>query len=261
MEDTQIVTENPSPIITDPSLLRQQSVAVHDLESASRNINLLLQHLPETALGLAAPQIGIFEKIFVVNLSSGRYVFINPEITWASPDQIPSIEGCLSLPGIARCVSRHFQINVSATNILHVVNDAIESLQIKTMRLKNLDSCIVQHEYDHLMGVLIIDLPEQKTRQEIAISKSDLRRHQIFERRQNKFSSTQNVTTSRPSKSSDRNKRSSVKSKKEAAKERRKLVKRLDAMEKLEHYNQSKLLTNIKQNESPLPANLEPENT
>ena len=131
-------------------------------------INDLWDSIPEQALGLAAPQIGILERIFVANLSCGQFAFVNPQVNFVSYGQYPSKEACLSLPGFTRTVSRCPEILISADKIINK-KDASCS---QSMNLKMEDAFIAQHEFDHLEGILISDLPEyqfisEKTKKDI----------------------------------------------------------------------------------------------
>ncbi len=108
-------------------------------------------------VGLAAPQIGVTKRIIVVSLlhnwedeSFSTVIMINPEILEASDEMTEEIEeGCLSLPKTKKgFVSRHQSIKLQYFD---------EKQKVKTLRLSGLPSVIVQHEIDHLDGVLYID--------------------------------------------------------------------------------------------------------
>ncbi len=145
-------------IVTDQEVLFKKSEPANDLEIGDI-IQQLSITIPDHALGLAAPQIGIRKRIFLANLSSGSYAFINPEITWESPQKVPSEESCLSLPGIRRCIERHERITVSAYKLIDMkTGDVI--VDPEPMSLKDLDAKVVQHENDHLNGVLIVSHPQ-----------------------------------------------------------------------------------------------------
>ncbi|MDR2521485.1 MAG: peptide deformylase, partial [Spirochaetaceae bacterium] len=82
-------------------------------ELAARMIALMDEH---SGVGLAAPQIGILERMFVVRFEAAAHVFINPSIIATSHEQIKMEEGCLSLPGIWADVVRPKSITVQAWN-------------------------------------------------------------------------------------------------------------------------------------------------
>jgi peptide deformylase len=168
-------------IVQDLDVLHKVSEAITEDEVVADVVAQLLQSLPENALGLSAPQIGIHKRVFIANLLSGPHIFVNPEITWRSSDQVPSQEGCLSLPGITWCVSRHRQVEISWTNLLH------EKMQ---MRLKDLDSFIVQHEMDHLDGIVLTDKHQVPTDAEKAQNRLTERAQKLHQSRQKKVSTS-----------------------------------------------------------------------
>jgi peptide deformylase len=141
-------------IVTDQEILQKESEPASDLEIGDI-VQQLSVSIPGHALGLAAPQIGIHKRIFLANLSSGSYAFINPEITRKSPDKVPSHESCLSLPGIYRCIERHSRVQISCYKLINMDTGDLE-IEPEPMKLKDRDAVIVQHEHDHLNGVLII---------------------------------------------------------------------------------------------------------
>jgi len=173
-------------IITDQDALRQVSERVKkdEIKEVTKSLK---ESIPGTALGLAAPQIGVFKQAFIANLSSKQLVFINPKIDKVSFDRVPSMESCLSLPGIVKCVERYQEITVSSDNL-------------ETMRLKGLNSFIVQHEVDHLDGILLIDLTEVKSRETILAEKRQKKLQKIAKNRKSRrsFSTVQQSKPSQP---------------------------------------------------------------
>lgn len=99
-------------------------------------------------IGLAAPQVGHSLKIFTVNLEEKIYVFINPEIKDISDNEIPFEEGCLSVNKIWGPVVRPKKLTIKALN---------ENGETVKIRAKGLLARVIQHEIDHLNGVLFID--------------------------------------------------------------------------------------------------------
>lgn len=158
-------------IITDAAKLRQISETV-SLKEVKKIIQAITDSWPENAIGLAAPQLGLFYRVFVADLKMGKIAFINPEIKFLSPDKVPSIERCLSLPNITRCVDRHHNIKIDGKFFDTNSNKYIDE---KILSFKGIDAIVVQHEYDHLLGKLIIDLPETLTREE-RLNKKRLKR-------------------------------------------------------------------------------------
>jgi len=110
-------------------------------------------------VGLAAPQIGVSERIVVIQIpeeyedeEAGKlFVLINPEITEASDEILLADEACLSIPGIMGEVPRASKIKVRAQNV-----------KGKAIRVKaeGYLARVFQHEIDHLDGVLFIDRVE-----------------------------------------------------------------------------------------------------
>ena len=103
-------------------------------------------------IGLAAPQVGIGLRVAVLRLARGGgapFAMLNPTVDWASPDEAVRAEGCLSLPGAGSAeVSRPARVAVSYTDL----SGARVSLEAEGL----LAACL-QHEIDHLDGVLITD--------------------------------------------------------------------------------------------------------
>jgi len=100
-------------------------------------------------VGLAAPQIGISRRFFVTNVPDDKKrVYINPEITDSSWSMTTGLEGCLSLPGRQVNIRRFDWIVIKATD------KKGRGFSIKAYDV--LARCI-QHEYDHLEGILITD--------------------------------------------------------------------------------------------------------
>lgn len=135
-------------------ILRKKAKEVKDI---TPRVQELVQDMIETmyennGVGLAAPQVGILKRIFVVDIGDGEgpTVFINPEITEASGEQFGA-EGCLSIPGKQGDVLRPYSIHVKAQN------EAGETFEIDAEEFYARAIC---HEYDHLEGVLYIDKAE-----------------------------------------------------------------------------------------------------
>lgn len=99
-------------------------------------------------IGLAAPQIGKNLRICVVEIEGVVKNFINPKITSASDEKILFEEGCLSLPGEFFAIERSEQVTVRYID---------ETGKDKKLRARGLWAICLQHELDHLDGVLICD--------------------------------------------------------------------------------------------------------
>ncbi len=110
-------------------------------------------------VGLAAPQIGLLERIIVIEFGdeedeeapSKLYAVVNPEITRASNEKVMGVEGCLSIPGLVGDVERSTSIVVKGQN---------KHGQNVKYKLNGWVARIFQHEIDHLEGVLFTDLAE-----------------------------------------------------------------------------------------------------
>ncbi len=166
-------------ISTDQEALRQKSEPVKEAE-VSDLLTSLTESIPQDrGLGLSAPQIGIFKRAFIAKLSSGLTAFVNPVITVKNSGKVPSVEGCLSLPGIQRCLERHQRVTIEAEMILRFEKN--ESLA--ELVLTDRDAFIVQHETDHLDGILIIDHPETKSHEERYQEKQEKRREKVQKNR------------------------------------------------------------------------------
>ncbi len=111
----------------------------------------------ERGVGLAAPQIGLSLRLAVAEVDGKEYYWINPEITSLSQEKIISEEGCLSLPGEFFPILRSEKVTVKYLN---------EKGLPKKLRATGFLATVVQHEVDHLDGVLIINrFTKQKRKQ------------------------------------------------------------------------------------------------
>jgi peptide deformylase len=108
-------------------------------------------------VGLAATQLGILRRLLVVQAGpdARATAVANPEIEWLSDQAATSEEGCLSLPGIAVDVERALYTRVRGQDL------AGEAL---TLESAGLEARVLQHEIDHLDGVLMIDRTERDQR-------------------------------------------------------------------------------------------------
>lgn len=173
-------------IITDLVSLRKPSENV-DIENVDISKDIpeiidLWDSFPEHAVGLAAPQIGIHKRVFVAKLSCGEYAFVNPQIACMGYNIAPSRESCLSLPGVLRTVGRSPEVYVSADKIIKRDGTPIEFL-----RLEMFDAFVVQHEQDHLDGILLIDLKEYEFINEQVRNRMEDRQRRIQEKRNKKL--------------------------------------------------------------------------
>jgi peptide deformylase len=132
-------------------LLRQKAEPVKRIGPEYRKI---AQELIKTlhdgdGIGLAGPQVGLMERIFVVHVvNDDPRIFINPSIIETSPETVKYEEGCLSIPGQYADVIRPKRIKIQAWN---------EKGHPFTIEAEGILARAIQHEYDHLEGVLFID--------------------------------------------------------------------------------------------------------
>ena len=103
-------------------------------------------------IGLAAPQVGVSERLLVLDVADGDerrpMVLVNPEVVWRSSDRATAEEGCLSLPGQFADVTRPEQVKVSYLS---------EHGEERELEAEGLLARCVQHEIDHLDGILFVD--------------------------------------------------------------------------------------------------------
>ena len=110
-------------------------------------------------VGLAAPQLGTAHRLFVyrVGRDAPLGVVVNPEIEWRSKDQETYEEGCLSIPGVVVDVERPIYVRVRAQD------EWGEPLVIEA---SGLEARVIQHESDHLDGVLMLDRTTREQRKD-----------------------------------------------------------------------------------------------
>ncbi len=132
-------------------VLRRQALPVDTVTPELQNLirEMFITMDAEQGIGLAAPQIGESLRLFVIKIDDNvERVFINPQIISTSPETGPYEEGCLSIPGVYEDVIRPLRITVQAIN---------ERGRRFTLEAEDLLARVIQHEYDHLEGVLFID--------------------------------------------------------------------------------------------------------
>ena len=112
-------------------------------------------------VGLAAPQVGLGIRLFVIDaaqmdekLEGYKKVFINPKITAHDDEEVKFEEGCLSIPGVRGKVKRPDEITI------HYLD---ENFEPQELTVDGIVSRIIQHEYDHIEGILFTEkLPYMK---------------------------------------------------------------------------------------------------
>lgn len=138
--------------------LRRKAGEVEKVTSKERKV---LARMAETmyredGAGLAGPQVGINRQFVVVDAGSGLIKLVNPKVTSKQGESIME-EGCLSLPGILADIKRAKKVVVEGLN---------EEGEKVTINAKGLLSHALQHEIDHLYGILIVDKAQQKQKLE-----------------------------------------------------------------------------------------------
>ena len=137
-------------------ILRQKSSFI---EKVDDEIRMLVDNMFDTmyaadGVGLAAPQVGISKRLFIIDVSEidGEpdvpMVFINPKIIWKSKLTSIAEEGCLSIPGIRADLKRSSEVEVEA------INENSEKIHYKA---NGLLARAILHEIDHLNGILFVD--------------------------------------------------------------------------------------------------------
>jgi peptide deformylase len=130
-------------------VLRTVCEPVNTFDSILRDIAdemlALMEH--HEGIGLAAPQVGLRQRLIVARIADRRLVVVNPEVTDASEPR-DFVEGCLSLPGIQANVRRPERIRVTGYDVHG---------RRRGFGADGLWARVIQHELDHLNGVLILD--------------------------------------------------------------------------------------------------------
>jgi peptide deformylase len=131
-------------------ILGRKAVPVKDIDEAVRKLGEdMLETMAGKGIGLAGPQVASDLRIFVTDVEGDKpRIFINPEIVLTSQELISFEEGCLSLPRLYLDVIRPQFVRVQAWN---------EKGRPFTVETDGLLARVIQHEYDHLEGILFID--------------------------------------------------------------------------------------------------------
>lgn len=133
-------------------VLRTKALPVERFDASLRDEVKRMGELMHDALGvgLAATQLGVLHRVLVYRAHADDPVtaLVNPQIEWSSEERESAEEGCLSLPGVHVEVERAVALRVRARD---------EQGEERVLELEGLPARIVQHEVDHLDGVLILD--------------------------------------------------------------------------------------------------------
>lgn len=138
-------------------VLRQTAKRIHRVDPhIERLIEDMIDSLHDAhGIGLAAPQIGVPLRVIITNLDDELRIIVNPEITWTSEETEVADEGCLSIKGYVAPVERPIRCQVRGLDN--------KGKKVKIKADEWLARCL-QHEVDHLNGILYIDRVEDKTK-------------------------------------------------------------------------------------------------
>jgi peptide deformylase len=142
-------------------VLKSRATPVDRFDDALRQQVARMGGLMNDALGvgLAAPQVGLSQRLLVyrVGQDAPLIALVNPEIEWTSDEEEGLEEGCLSIPGITVDVERPVHVRVKAQD---------ETGAERLVEASGLEARVIQHEIDHLDGVLILDRTTKEQRKE-----------------------------------------------------------------------------------------------
>jgi peptide deformylase len=142
-------------------VLRTRARAIDRFDDGLREEVARMGQLMDDAIGvgLAATQVGVVHRLLVyrVQQEAALATLINPEVEWSGRDTESMEEGCLSLPGVLVDVDRPIHVRVRA------LNEYGEPILIEA---SGLEARVIQHEIDHLDGVLILDRTSRDQRKE-----------------------------------------------------------------------------------------------
>jgi len=142
-------------------ILKVKSAPVENIDGKTAELaeSMISTMISGNGIGLAAPQVGIPQRIFTVQIEDGDpIVFINPEITATSSELSVYEEGCLSVPAQYAKVKRPAEIEIQAWNTRG---------RPFSIQAAGLLATVIQHELDHLNGVLFIDHINERKRAKI----------------------------------------------------------------------------------------------
>ena len=176
LEDEEVSSEEPE---LDPELVARRSAALAQirkygdpvLRTRAREVEHFDQGLRDEVhrmgdlmadalgVGLAATQVGVLHRVLVYRVQQQAPVtaLVNPEVEWRGEDAEGAEEGCLSLPSVLVDVERPVHVRVRAWDI--------DGQQL-TIEASGLEARVIQHELDHLDGVLILDRTSRDQRKE-----------------------------------------------------------------------------------------------
>jgi len=143
-------------VIGDP-VLREHA---HEVTEFDRSLRKLAKRMIRTmhdapGVGLAAPQVGVLQRLLVYDVDDDPQVLVNPVLDEYSEEIEESDEGCLSVPGVTMPVERAVSVRVRGFD---ATGEPVE------FRAEGFEARVIQHETDHLNGVLIVDRTSRSAR-------------------------------------------------------------------------------------------------
>jgi peptide deformylase len=154
-------------------VLKSRATAVDRFDDSLRTQVARMGAIMSDALGvgLAAPQVGLSQRLLVyrVGHDAPLVALVNPELEWSSDDEECGEEGCLSIPGVGVDVDRPVHVRVRASD---------EFGDDRVVEASGLEARVIQHEMDHLDGVLILDRTSREQRKQAIRSMREREREQ-----------------------------------------------------------------------------------
>jgi peptide deformylase len=143
-------------VIGDP-VLRERAREVTEFDRALRKMAKRMIRTMKDApgVGLAAPQVGVLQRVLVYDVDDDPRVLVNPALSDFAEETEESDEGCLSVPGVTMPVERPVRVHVRAQD---------ENGEPVDFVAEGFTARVIQHEYDHLEGVLIVDRTSRSAR-------------------------------------------------------------------------------------------------
>jgi peptide deformylase len=143
-------------VIGDP-VLREHAREVTEFDRGLRKLAKRMIRIMHDApgVGLAAPQVGVLQRLLVYDVEDDPRVLANPVLDEFSEETEESDEGCLSVPGVTMPVERPVSLRVRGAD---EYGDPVD------FRAEGFEARVIQHENDHLDGVLIVDRTSRSAR-------------------------------------------------------------------------------------------------
>jgi len=131
-------------------VLRKKAALVERIDGETKRIcqTMIEAMLRAKGMGIAAPQIGVSQRIVVLDADGALHILVNPELVETSSETAEIEEGCLSVPGVEAPVARHVKACLRGTTL---------EGERAEIRGEGVLARAMQHEIDHLNGVLFVD--------------------------------------------------------------------------------------------------------